>query len=340
MAPEALANGTPAGADAAADPQGSRAPGAAAAAGASSTTVGQFSVGDRVSLAPGCAATDVTLGGALRHGEVGRILSCNTEATPPTYRVEGPACTTFWYAAADLVPAPPRGAPPAAAPALPSPPRAPDGRATPQLSSRGATPAFNRRSQSPGRRAPPSPEVARQRDYVRRHGLHVMLGEAMDACLRDLPPNPFAHIAQTLLHIRARSRGPAPGLGLAASPLPGEAEPTPRLLELEREVSLLRQRLVQTQAEAELEKEVLSLRRQVHHLRTPSPSPVPPGGDYSAGYPSAAHARYGAAATPGPQRSAAAAGDLPPRPSSALDGRRPPQPHPPPRPHTAVGHRQ
>eukprot|EP01062_Namystynia_karyoxenos_P001551 TRINITY_DN10536_c0_g1_i2.p1 TRINITY_DN10536_c0_g1~~TRINITY_DN10536_c0_g1_i2.p1 ORF type:complete len:469 (+),score=107.27 TRINITY_DN10536_c0_g1_i2:90-1409(+) len=81
--PAAEAHG--AGADAAADPQGSRAPGpgsptytlsppsdtpaaAVAAAGASSTTLGQFSVGDRVSLAPGCAATDVTLGGALHHG--------------------------------------------------------------------------------------------------------------------------------------------------------------------------------------------------------------------------------------------------------------------------------
>ena len=114
----------------------------------------------------------------------------------------------------------------------------------------------------------------KQKAYIKRHRVHLLLGDALDSCLRDLPLDPYYYIASTLMRYSSSRYGTgnvggtAGGLPPAAIAAPGDPH---RVLEnrattLECEVRRLQQHIHHIETEHALEKEVLSLREQVTRM--------------------------------------------------------------------------
>ena len=93
-----------------------------------------------------------------------------------------------------------------------------------------------------------------QKEYIREHAIHTILGTAMDACLREVPKDPYSFIAYHLLsrrtdHSQSFEMVPTSGVSCTQS--------------LEMQVRQLRQLLLQSRAEQELEREIHFLREKV-----------------------------------------------------------------------------
>ncbi|KAJ9447940.1 hypothetical protein DIPPA_03627 [Diplonema papillatum] len=133
---------------------------------------------------------------------------------------------------------------------------------------------------SPGRSpaAPPSPldpsgaagasdeeRLRRQKEYIKGHKVHLLLGDALYSCLRELPPDPYCYLAKALLRGAGAGRRELAG----KDSLPGVVDdvwsvsPDCKLTALEAEVQRLRQMLAQSHDEQMLESEVGVLRQQV-----------------------------------------------------------------------------
>eukprot|EP01063_Lacrimia_lanifica_P040648 TRINITY_DN9301_c0_g3_i2.p1 TRINITY_DN9301_c0_g3~~TRINITY_DN9301_c0_g3_i2.p1 ORF type:complete len:587 (+),score=151.50 TRINITY_DN9301_c0_g3_i2:97-1761(+) len=210
---------------------------------------------------------------------------------------------------------------PVAAPVTPTPPPVPTPppAAAPRRGSRGGQKARNGGGDTQ--------HLRQQKDYIKKHKLHVLLGDALDSCLRDLPPDPYFYLASTLLRFKESAGNGAPRAGTpAAAPQPPQAwggAPSPDadyVARMESEIRHTREMMSRVQAEHELEKEVMVLRSQVAQL-LPQVRSSSPLRDISApGLPSRPVSALMYAA---PSTTSGAASPLPPaRPGSApLRGR-------------------
>eukprot|EP00756_Hemistasia_phaeocysticola_P039513 Hpha_TRINITY_DN16820_c3_g2::TRINITY_DN16820_c3_g2_i1::g.151433::m.151433 len=292
-------------------------------------------------IEPGCSVlarsvTDPDAAGCLGPGEVGcllRILEKDDAANSSylatllevgrTCLVRGPHGDTHFY---------PRSALRRAAAPLPHPKATPtreEGRWS--VSPARCTTPLSWRAESP-HPAAPCTDTGQQRQYVKGHGLHLMLSEALDCCLHDMPQDPFTHIAQTLLTIRARKQKQM--RNTTPNPAhPEEDTPSGRVALLEREVTFLRQQLAQRRLERDLEKEVSVLRQQMTRMQTPSPGPTAMAVQPPVQYARRAWQKGEEGGTHVPD---GRSGEPRERPSSALSTGTPAQPRPPPRPNSAA----
>ena len=112
----------------------------------------------------------------------------------------------------------------------------------------------------------PEEMLAKQKEYIKKHKVHLLLGDALDSCLRDLPSDPYYFIAATLMRYSANksaSQRPAWGDNNNNNTM---AKVTSRTTSLECEVQRLQNQLDNAGSERALEKEVSALREQVARL--------------------------------------------------------------------------
>eukprot|EP01065_Artemidia_motanka_P030016 TRINITY_DN36049_c0_g1_i1.p1 TRINITY_DN36049_c0_g1~~TRINITY_DN36049_c0_g1_i1.p1 ORF type:complete len:344 (+),score=87.28 TRINITY_DN36049_c0_g1_i1:55-1032(+) len=255
--------------------------------------------------------------GSLRPGETGHVVAHASAAESSAYVralaqvgrsicVRGPRGDVHWYSKLDLVPAS----------KLDLVSASEHSQAQLRTPTPTGRPAYRPKAKSVASGTISRAIAEQQKEYVRGHGLHLMLGEAMDSCLRELPTDPFTHIAQTLLLIRARNQN---------STLTDVT--SPRVAVLEQEVAFLRQRLAQTRLERDLEKEASVLRQQASRMGASPVSDVESSGR------SQPRRKLGRpmAATPEPPNSGARGGERSRGGMNVVQ-----QPHPPQRPQSAA----